>query len=96
MIVGAANNILAADSVAVQLKDSGILFVPDFVSSGGGVVRGAWVHLRGTPGTDKEVEAIFDRTRVLLAESAEKNVPPLEVALEQIKQKLGGKTGGLS
>jgi glutamate dehydrogenase/leucine dehydrogenase len=93
MVVGAANNILAAESVAGELKDRDILFVPDFVSSGGGVIRGAWAHLRGTPGTDQEVDAIYDRTLALLAEADQRDVPPLTAALDQIRGKLEGKPG---
>lgn len=93
MIVGAANNILAAESVAGELKNRGILFVPDFVSSGGGVIRGAWAHLRGTPGTDQEVDAIYDRTISLLAEADKRDVPPLIAALDQIRRTLGDKSG---
>jgi len=80
-IVGAANNILADDSVAGILHERGILFVPDFVANGGGVIRGSWVHLRGTPGTNAEIDAIYSRTRALLARAAAHDVAPLEAAI---------------
>jgi len=38
-IVGAANNQLASDRAADQLADRGMLFVPDFVASAGGIVN---------------------------------------------------------
>lgn len=93
MIVGAANNILTEPSVAELLLDKGILFVPDFVSSGGGVIHGAWLHLRGTPGTGEEIAAIYDRTTSLLSEAAKKSKSPLSVAMRRIEAKFTGQTG---
>lgn len=93
MVVGAANNILADTSVADLLDDRGILFVPDFVSSGGGVIHGAWLHLRGNPGTAEEIAAIYDRTRSMLDEAREKNRSPLSVAMDRIRAKFEKRAG---
>lgn len=41
VICGAANNQLAADSIAEHLHNRGILFVPDYVVNAGGVINGA-------------------------------------------------------
>jgi glutamate dehydrogenase/leucine dehydrogenase len=37
--VGAANNQLATDRAADELADRGVLFVPDFVASAGGIIN---------------------------------------------------------
>ena len=38
-IAGAANNQLAADAIAEQLADRGILWAPDFVANAGGIIN---------------------------------------------------------
>ena len=38
-IAGAANNQLAADAIAVQLADRGIVWAPDFVANAGGIIN---------------------------------------------------------
>lgn len=87
IIAGAANNILAEEPLADGLADRDIVFVPDFVCNGGGVIRGAWVHLRGTPGTDEEIDAIYKRTRNLLSGAEAGGVTPLAHTLEVIERK---------
>jgi valine dehydrogenase (NAD+) len=52
-VVGAANNQLAGDGAAAQLAARGILFVPDFVASAGGIINIA------------EEFVGYDRTRAL-------------------------------
>ena len=90
IVVGAANNILVDDAVAHTLAARGIVFVPDFVSNGGGVIRGAWVHLRGTPGTDDEIDAIYGRTRSLLSGAQTRGDTPLAEAVRMVEGKLRG------
>jgi len=80
-IVGAANNPLTHNDLSDILHDRNVLFVPDFVSNAGGLIRGAWGVLRGTPGTESEIDAIYSRVRDLLSESARRNVAPLRLAI---------------
>lgn len=80
LVVGAANNPLSDDSVAYELHRRGILYVPDFMANAGALIRGAWTHLRGTPGTDEEIAGIRARTLELLREAAARGVPPLVAA----------------
>jgi len=89
VIAGAANNVLAHPSVADSLEERGIICVPDFVANGGGVIRGAWVHLRGTPGSDEELDAIYDRVRDTLADAAARATTPLASALSRVTERLG-------
>jgi len=89
VIAGAANNALAGDAVADSLEENGITCVPDFAANGGGVIRGAWVHLRGTPGSDAELDAIYDRVRDTLADAAARATTPLASALALVARRLG-------
>ena len=47
LVVGAANNVLAADEVAGALSERGVVHVPDFVANAGGLMA-CEAELRGT------------------------------------------------
>jgi leucine dehydrogenase len=84
IICGAANNQLAVDSVATTLLERGIIYVPDFISSAGGLMyaAGVEVHNRTAEAAEMHVRAgISQNVRTVLLESQELDIPTVEVAL---------------
>jgi leucine dehydrogenase len=84
LVAGAANNQLSDDSAAEELHRRGIVYVPDFLANAGATIRGAWTHLRGTPGTDEEIAEIRGRTLALLRDAAARGVSPLAAAYDSV------------
>jgi leucine dehydrogenase len=81
LVVGAANDVLAARSEADLLARRGITYVPDFVSNAGGVLqihaeRAGWDPAR----LGVALAAVGERTTELLSESARTGALPLQVA----------------
>ena len=60
VIAGAANNQLAADAMAVQLAERGIVWAPDFVANAGGIINIA-VELAGEGYDETKAEALVRR-----------------------------------
>ncbi|MEP3329697.1 Glu/Leu/Phe/Val dehydrogenase dimerization domain-containing protein [Sedimentitalea sp.] len=69
-VVGAANNQLADDSCGQRLQDKGILYAPDYIVNGGGIVNVAMEILKISDPTYREsrisglattLEQVFDR-----------------------------------
>lgn len=89
VVAGAANNQLASDAVAATLASRKVLWVPDFAANGGGVIRGAWVHLRGTPGSEAELDAIYERIGRTLTDADARGITPLEAARRRVAGRLG-------
>ncbi|WP_167139389.1 Glu/Leu/Phe/Val dehydrogenase family protein [Diaminobutyricimonas sp. TR449] len=81
-VVGAANNQLATRDGADQLRQRGILWAPDFVVNGGGVI---FLALASEPGAEaaaieSRVQAIGDTITAIYRESAAQDVSTLEAA----------------
>jgi leucine dehydrogenase len=90
LVVGAANDVLAARSCAEALAHRGIVYVPDFVSNAGGVLqihaeRAGWDADR----LDLSLAAIGRRTFDLLDEAAATRALPLHVAEQWASARLG-------
>lgn len=77
VICGAANNQLATNSVERELADRGIIWVPDFVASAGGVTLGSSEYLR-LPIEDvpAQVEKIYATAVEILSISRRDDVLP--------------------
>ena len=89
IICGAANNILAEQSVAKMLHDARITYVPDFLSNSGATVWGALTHIEGPGDYTERVAAIEERTANLIEMSRSAGRPPLEMALERLQPLIG-------
>lgn len=90
-IVGAANNQLTSDEVANLLHQKGICYVPDWAANGGGLISVAAEHMRKTRDWAwQRAQGIGDRIEELLAEAAQRNLPPLPVAYEQCSREAVG------
>jgi leucine dehydrogenase len=84
-IAGAANNQLAHDGIAALLAERGILWVPDFVANGGGVIN---ISVEFEPGgysrerADAKVRGVADTVRTVLDHADATGATPLAAALE--------------
>jgi leucine dehydrogenase len=90
LVVGAANDVLAAHSGAEALAHRDIVYVPDFVSNAGGVLqihaeRAGWDPDR----LELSLAAIGRRTFELLDEGDATRTPPLHVAEQWASDRLG-------
>lgn len=91
VIAGAANNQLAADSVAAALRDRGILWAPDFVANAGGIINIA-VELRPA-GYDEavataQVAGIADTMDAIFQDAETSGTTPLAAANARADQRL--------
>lgn len=86
-VAGGANNQLASTEDAALLHEKGILYAPDFVANGGGIInvateileianREAWV--------DDKVAALDATMDAILSEAARKGVSPADVAQDVV------------
>ncbi|MCV2869642.1 amino acid dehydrogenase [Defluviimonas sp. WL0002] len=91
IVAGAANNQLAAPGDAVALHRRGILYAPDFVANGGGIINVAAEILR-CPDRETWVAeklARLDATMgAILARAAAENVGPNEVAERVVAERM--------
>ncbi len=79
-IVGAANNQLSDDSVAEHLIDR-LVYVPDWVANGGGLISVAAEHMGNSRAwATTRAEAIGSRVHQMLRIAAATGMTPLEVA----------------
>jgi len=90
LVVGPANNQLVSDDVAAALRDAGVVWVPDFVASAGGVI---YTLSREASGLDREaalarVETIEETVATVLASASTSGTTPLAEALKLAEQRL--------
>lgn len=91
LVVGPANNQLTGDAVADQLAAAGVVWIPDFVASAGGVI---YTLSRESTGLDREaalakVETIEDTVTTILTAAATNGTTPLAEALTLAERRLG-------
>jgi glutamate dehydrogenase/leucine dehydrogenase len=91
-VCGAANNQLANATVAAVLHQRGIAWAPDFAVNAGAVIEGVETVLG--PGARERIvtgiEAIGDRTAMILERSENEDRSTLAIALELAQAALGG------
>lgn len=90
-VVGAANNQLASHDGAAELAARGILWAPDFVVNGGGVI---YLDMAMRPGADAaaisaRVTEIGDVVATIFRDSAAKGITTLEAAEQLAAARLG-------
>lgn len=90
IIAGAANNQLAHEVMhGHQLKDKGIVYAPDFLINGGGVIN-CYREVQGL--SEKEtfglVEKIYDKTVEVLERAKRENSTPQETAIVIAKERI--------
>ena len=90
-IAGAANNQLASDELAGELRDRGILWVPDFVANAGGIIN---ISVELEPGgyeadrARERVLAIGDTVRTVLDMAEADGTDTLTAAYEHARRRL--------
>lgn len=91
VIVGAANNQLADESVAEVLADRGILWGPDFVANAGGIIN---ISLELEPEgyssqrARERVRGVGETMHLILADAAARGVTPLAAAKALAERRL--------
>ncbi|WP_344313166.1 Glu/Leu/Phe/Val dehydrogenase dimerization domain-containing protein [Fodinicola feengrottensis] len=91
LVVGPANNQLTDDAVADLLADRGIVWLPDFVVSAGGVIYTLSCEMDGLDhaGAVTRVEGIGETVARLLASSHVNRTTPLREAVALAERRLG-------
>lgn len=90
IVAGAANNQLADEDAAERLRARGILYVPDFVINGGGIINVA----REIAGSDDpafvetRVSRMVDNLESILIEARRADVSPHDVAVRFAQRRL--------
>ena len=89
-IVGAANNQLDEDATADLLHERGVLWAPDTIVSGGGIISAVARELKGASRheADDRVRAIGPRLTGVLDAAARADVSPLHVARALVQDRL--------
>ncbi len=90
LVVGPANNQLTDDDVATTLAANGVVWVPDFVASAGGVI---YTLTREASGLDREtalarVETIEETVTTVLSAARTNGTTPLREAMTLAEQRL--------
>ena len=86
-VAGGANNQLAKPSDADLLAERGILYAPDFVANGGGIINVATEVLQIEGRVDwvaKKLVALDDTMEAILSEAAKQGVSPAAVAQDVV------------
>lgn len=88
-VVGAANNILDHHRHADALRERGILYAPDYVVNGGGLITVAKEHYNGTrEEAYEEAEAIGDRLLEMIERADEAGISVLDAANQYAEERI--------
>jgi leucine dehydrogenase len=89
VVCGAANNVLAEDSLAADLDARGILYAPDFIVNSGGLIN-VYSELHSLPRqrTEELVDRIGEVLGTILAEAESRGITPLAAAHELARERL--------
>ena len=85
IIAGAANNVLVDDAAGDLLDELGILYAPDYIINGGGVINaGAEIEPEGydKERTTEMVKGVGDNVALVFKLAKEKNIPTYQAADE--------------
>lgn len=83
IVAGSANNQLAHHKVATQLKERGILYVPDFIINAGGVIQAASVHdYHDLNIANQKIDKLYDHLYQLFVRAENHDLTPTEVAYQ--------------
>ncbi len=89
MVCGAANNQLATQADADRLHESGILYLPDYVANGGGIINVAAEILKvedRDPWVGQKLETLRQTMTRILDKAAEQNTSPAHVADQTVNE----------
>jgi leucine dehydrogenase len=96
ILCGAANNVLADESLAERLHDRGIVYAPDFIANAGGLIH-VYAELRGhdNAAVDELVDSIGVSVERVLQEADAAGTTPLEAARELARRRLAAASGAV-
>ncbi len=89
ILCGAANNVLADESLAGRLRADGIVYAPDFIANAGGLIH-VYAELRGheDEAVDELVDSIGETIERILEEADEAGTTPLQSARGLARRRL--------
>jgi len=94
VVAGGANNQLARDEHGAALKARGILYAPDYVINGGGVIRVAGqIFDWNDADIERRVLAIADRLANIFQRADREDVPPSLIADRMAEERMAHGTG---
>jgi leucine dehydrogenase len=89
VVAGAANNQLAHDSDGAELRARGILYAPDYVINGGGVICVAGqIFDWGNAEIERRVRAIADRLTKIFQRGDQENAPTSVIADRMAEERM--------
>jgi leucine dehydrogenase len=89
IVCGAANNVLADESLAEHLRKRGIVYAPDFIANAGGLIHVyAELHGHRPDQVDALVDSIAIAMQRVLTVAGETDVTPLEAARDLARRRL--------
>jgi len=88
-VCGAANNIFASDAAAVVSHRRGVVVVPDFIANAGALIQGALWNLQRERVERARLDRVGVTTSEVLARSRASNRPPIAVAIDLARERLG-------
>jgi len=92
IVAGSANNQLATPEDAARLHDRGILYAPDYVVNGGGVIQLVGLEDEGWDEAElqRQLERIGDTLRSLYADAERDGITPAEAAERLAAARIAG------
>ena len=95
MIAGGANNQLADAEIGAALFKRGVLYAPDYVINGGGIISASLEYLGGHDEREvwARVNGIYETTRVVLIRAMREERPANEVADEIAESRIAAARG---
>jgi leucine dehydrogenase len=89
IICGAANNQLSDNTIAKNLADMNILYLPDFIVNAGGVISASDIyHNTNSDDIYKSVNRIYGITKEILQRAEAEKQLPVQIAIEIAKENL--------
>jgi leucine dehydrogenase len=89
VVAGSANNILASKDAGAALFSRGTAYAPDYLVNAGALIQGVRFLRFGERTSGEALEAIGERTRILLERSREAQVAPEEFLERETLARLG-------
>ena len=94
LVCGGANNVLSSPEVERTLTNAGLVFVPDFISSAGGVIDGIGETVMGLDDRGPLIDALQETAYRVVAEARRSGATASEVARSEARRRLAGSGSG--
>ena len=94
LVCGGANNVLSSPEVERTLTDAGLVFVPDFISSAGGVIDGIGETVMGLEDRGPLIDALQQTAYRVVTEARRSGATASEIARSEAQRRLAGGGSG--